>query len=124
MPSLFTLYHADQVSLRLDVWEEGQVPSEGMAAVAVLVSPSNWRAVVAEVHQSSVVSEIVSCAKSLNLGKSDIPLRRIGKQIKQRVMIQEEILRIPVLRADDIWSLDRIATEEDGLGSRQSLFIK
>lgn len=105
------------VSLRLGISGRGVlVPFESMAAVSVLVSPSHWGSVVAEVHHSCVVSRHWLVSKFCSMqGRPSIPLGRIGKQIKQRVMVQEEILRIPVLRANHIGALDWIATEEDWL---------
>lgn len=71
-------------------------PLEGVAAVAVLVDPSVWRAVIREEHQTSVVA-----------------LRRAAEQVEGRVVVKEEVLRVAGLRADDVWPLDRVAAEED-----------
>jgi len=53
--------------------------------------------VVTEEHQSGVVA-----------------LRRTAEQIERGVVVEKEVAWVTGLRANDIWSLDRVATEENG----------
>jgi hypothetical protein len=39
----------------------------------------------------------------------------VGEGIEEGVVIKEEVCWVAVLRADDVWSLNGIAAEEDGL---------
>lgn len=72
MPSLFTLCTFVRFAVGIERAKKkekkkiggGGIPFEIMAAVAVLVSPSYWGAVVAEVHQSCVVSSHLSVCES------------------------------------------------------------
>jgi hypothetical protein len=48
---------------------------------------------------------------------ADIPLGSIRKQVEQRVVVEQEVLRVPVLGPDHVWALDRVAAEENGLES-------
>lgn len=72
MPSLFTLCTFVRFAVGIERAKKkekkrlggGGIPFESMAAVAVLVSPSYWGAVVAEVHQSCVVSSHLSVCES------------------------------------------------------------
>lgn len=56
---------------------------------------------VAEKHHASVVG-----------------LRDVGEEVEGAVVVQEKILRVPLLRTNNIGSLDRIAAEEDRLSER------
>jgi hypothetical protein len=53
---------------------------------------------ITEEHQTSMVS-----------------LRSAAKQIKDAIVIEQEVLGIAVLGSNDIWALDRVSAEEDGL---------
>jgi hypothetical protein len=73
-------------------------PLEGVASVAVVKPPSLGSAMITEEHQTSMVS-----------------LRSAAKQIKDAIVIEQEVLGIAVLGSNDIWALDRVSAEEDGL---------
>ena len=51
---------------------------------------------------------------------NDLPLWCIRKQIEEGSMIQQEILWIAVLRANDIWALNRVTAEENRLSALAS----
>ena len=62
----------------------------------MLIDPTIWSAVIREEHQASVVT-----------------LRRVSQQIEGGIVVEQEVLGVAGLRANDIRSLDGIATEED-----------
>ena len=64
-------------------------PLEGMAAIAVFITPSLRSTMIAEEHQCSMIS----------FGST-------SKKIKQCIVIKQEVRWIAMLRADDIWSLN------------------
>jgi hypothetical protein len=41
---------------------------------------------------------------------------RVRKQVENRVVVREEVLWVAGLGSDDIWALDGVAAEENGLG--------
>jgi hypothetical protein len=59
------------------------LPLEGVAAIAMLVSPSNWRAVVAEEHQPSVVTG--NSQSSISRSKTGLRTLQVNWQASQRV---------------------------------------
>lgn len=59
------------------------------------VDPPLRRSVVTEEHEASMVA-----------------LRSAAEQIEGRIVIEEEVLGVACLRADNVWSLDRITAEE------------
>jgi hypothetical protein len=71
-------------------------PPESMAAVAVVESPADGCAVIAEKHQAGMVS-----------------LRRVSQEVEESILVQQEVLWGSVLGADNIWSLDGIPAEEN-----------
>lgn len=73
-------------------------PFEAVASVAVVEAPAVWCSVVGEEHETSMVR-----------------LRHVGEEIKQRVVIEEEVLRVALLRADNIGALNGVAAEKDWL---------
>ena len=74
-------------------------PLKGMAPVTVDVYPCIWCAMITEEHQPCVIG-----------------LGRQSQKIKECVVVpHEEVLWVSVLRADGIWSLDRVAYKEDRL---------
>lgn len=58
----------------------------------------------------SVWVSIIAMARS--------PLGSICEQIEQGVVVQQEVLRIPILGANNIGALNGITTEEHGLYRR------
>ena len=81
--------------------QEADKPSKGMATVAMIVSPSIGCAVITEEHHACVVAFRIVCQK-----------------VKEGIVIQEKVVRVTSLRADDIWALDWVSAEEDGLATR------
>ena len=81
-----------------------------MAAVTMFIYPTIGGAVVAEEHQACMVSANVSTTRAG--GHCDLPLRCACQQIKCGIIVQEEILRITRLRADDVWALNGITAKE------------
>jgi len=77
-------------------------PLESVAAVSVLVDPAIRGTVVGEEHQTSVVT-----------------LRSIAQQIEGSIVVEQEVLGVASLRANDIRTLDRVTAEEDGEVLRQ-----
>ena len=73
-----------------------------MATISVLVDPAIRSAVVREEHETSVVT-----------------LRGVTQQIEGSIVVEQEVLGVASLRADDIRSLNRITAEEDGEVLRQ-----
>jgi hypothetical protein len=71
-------------------------PLESVATISVLIDPAIRSTVIREEHQASVVA-----------------LRSVAKKIKGSVVIEQEVLGVASLRADDIRSLDGVTTEED-----------
>lgn len=67
-----------------------------MATISVLVDPAIGGTVVREEHQTSVVA-----------------FRSVSQKIEGSIIIEQEVLGVASLRADDIWSLNRITAEED-----------
>lgn len=73
-------------------------PLECVAAVAVVVGPAIRSTVVGEEHHTCVVG--FGCE---------------GEEIKEGVVVEEEVLGAAGLGADDIWALNWVSAEEDGL---------
>jgi hypothetical protein len=71
-------------------------PLEGVAAVSVLVDPAIGCTVVRKEHQSGVVT--LGCQT---------------KKVKGRIVVEEEVLWVACLRANDVRTLDWVAAEED-----------
>lgn len=69
-------------------------------------SPSPRGAVITEEHHTGVVG-----------------LGNVGEEIEGTVVVQQEILRVALLRANNIGALDRITAEEDGLAVCQERHI-
>jgi hypothetical protein len=88
----------DKVVFDVDELSVGVYPFEGVAAVAVVEAPSLGGSMIAEKHEACVVG-----------------FGGVGKEIEEGVVIKEEVCWIAVLRADDVWSLNGITAEEDGL---------
>jgi hypothetical protein len=82
----------------------------------MVVGPPIGCAVVAEEHHASMVSAKVS-GEGINKQKSILPFRCVGQQVKQRVVIQKEVLRIPRLGSNHIGALNRAPAEKDCLHS-------
>ena len=68
-----------------------------MTPIAVVVSPAFRCAVVAEEHHSSVVA-----------------FWGMRQQIECGIVVKQEVVRSPALRANDIGTLNGISAEEDG----------
>jgi hypothetical protein len=73
-------------------------PLEGVAAIAVVEAPAYRGTVIAEEHETSVVA-----------------FRGVAQQVKDRVVVKQEVLGVAPLGTDDVGTLDGVATEEDGL---------
>lgn len=86
----------DEVVLDVDKFALGVDPLECVAAIAVIESPANGRAVVTEEHQTSVVA-----------------LRCVRQEIKNGIVVYQEVGRVTSLRADHVGTLDGVTTEED-----------
>ena len=80
----------------------GDEPLKGMAAITMRAPPALRSAVVTEEHHSGMVG-----------------LGSVGKEVERGVVVQEEVLRVPLLRANDVRSLHGVAAEEDGLRGRR-----
>jgi hypothetical protein len=79
----------DKFAFRVD-------PLKGVTSVTVVVLPADRGAMVAEEHYSGMVA-----------------LGGVGQQIESRVIVEQEVVRSAVLRADDIWTLDGVTAEEN-----------
>jgi hypothetical protein len=88
----------DEVVFDVDELTLGIDPLESVAAVSVLVAPTFWGAMIAEEHETGMVTFWGVC-----------------EQVEQRIVIREEVLGVAGLRANDIWALDRVAAKEDRL---------
>jgi len=64
----------------------------------MLVAPALGRSVVTEEHETGMVAFWGVC-----------------EQIEKRVVVGKEVLWVARLRSDDIWPLDWVTAEEDGL---------
>jgi len=53
-----------------------------------------------------------------------VALRCVGQEIKERVVVWEEVLGVTGLGSDDVWALDGITAEEDGLNRLARLMLK
>lgn len=71
-------------------------PLESVTAISVVKSPSLWSSVVTKEHQSGVIA-----------------LRNICKKIKQAVIVNQEVCRVPLLRSNNIGPLNRVSAEEN-----------
>jgi hypothetical protein len=87
-----------------------------MTAVSMVVGPTIGCAVVAKEHHTGMVSAKVS-EEGISKQKNILPFRCVGKQVKQGVVIQKEVLRIPILGSNHIGALDRVSAEKDWLHS-------
>jgi hypothetical protein len=81
-------------------------PLEGVASVSVVKPPSLGSAVITEEHQTSMVS-----------------LRSAAKEVKDAIVVEQEVLGIAVLRPNDIWALDRVSAEENGLAKSMDVLL-
>lgn len=88
----------NEVVLDVDKLSVGVYPFKGVAAIAVVEAPAVGGAMVAEEHEACMIG--FGC---------------VGEEVEESVMVQEEVGWVAILRADDVWSLDRITAEEDGL---------
>ena len=73
-------------------------PFKGMSSVSMTITPSFGCTVITEEHEAGVVT--FGC---------------IFQKVKYTIVVEKKVLRIAVLGSNDIWSLDRISTEENGL---------
>lgn len=83
----------------LDVDELALVvnPLKSVTSITVVEAPAHRCTVVAKEHQTRVIG-----------------LRSVTQEIKQSVLVEQEVLRVTPLRADDIRSLNRVSAEENG----------
>ena len=88
----------NEVVLDVDKFALSIGPPEGVASVAVVKPSSIGSAVITEEPQTSMVS-----------------LRSAAKQVKDAVVVEQGVFGIAVLRSYDIWALDRVSAEKDGL---------
>jgi len=74
---------------------------------------------VTEEHESGMVAMKVS--KELVSGGCEYePLGGVGEQVECRIVVEEKVLWVAVLRLDNIGTLNRIAAEKDGLETWRS----
>jgi hypothetical protein len=73
-------------------------PLERVASVSVVEAPSLRCSMIAEEHETGVIR-----------------LRSVSKEVEEGIVVQQEIPRIAVLRANHIRTLERVTTEEDWL---------
>ena len=97
----------DEVVLDVDKLSVGVNPFEGVAAVAVVEAPAVGSAMVAEEHEACMVG-----------------FGGVGEEVEESVVVQEEVGSVAILGADDVWSLDRVTAEEDGLKSQYRVIGK
>jgi hypothetical protein len=81
----------DELALSID-------PLESVATIAVFVTPSFRSTVIAEKHETSMVT-----------------LWSVRKQIKESIIVWKEVLGVTGLGSNDIWALNGITTEENRL---------
>jgi hypothetical protein len=93
---LFLAVLGDEVVFDPDELAVLVYPFEGVAAVAVLVDPAVGCAVVGEEHQTSVVA--FGCQ---------------AEKVESRIVVEEEVLGVAGLGANDVRTLDWVAAEED-----------
>lgn len=91
-----------------------ELPFEGMASIPVIITPPVWCTVIAEEHQSGVVTVHPSVIIQ-QPSKYDSPFRCMGKKIEKRVIIKQEVIWVARLGADDIWALYWVPAEENWL---------
>lgn len=82
----------------VDEFSVGVDPFEGVTSVAVVEAPAVGGSVVTEEHEACVVG-----------------FGGVGEEVKEGVVVQEEVGWVAILGADDVWSLNGITAEEDGL---------
>ncbi|KAF5613859.1 isoflavone reductase like IRL [Fusarium subglutinans] len=88
----------DEVVFDVDKLSVGVYLLEGVAAVAMVKAPPLGSSVIAEEHETCIVS-----------------FWGVGEEVEEGVVIEEEVCWFAGLRANDVWSLDGVAAEEDGL---------
>ena len=71
-------------------------PPECVTAEAALLAASNSRAMVRGKHHPGVIA-----------------FRTVCKQVGERIVVQQEVLCAACLRADNVWTLDRVSAEEN-----------
>ncbi len=71
--------------------------SYSLAAIAMLVDPPIGSTMIGEEHQTRMIT--LWCAT---------------KQVERGIVVEQEVLRVSCLRANDIRSLNWVAAEEDG----------
>jgi hypothetical protein len=64
----------------------------------MLVAPTLGRSVVTEEHETGMIAFWGVC-----------------EQIEQRIVVRKEVLGVARLRTDDVWPLNWVTAEEDGL---------
>ena len=94
-----------------------------MASIAVLISPSLGRAVVAEEHQPGMISDNCLALLFYPIHVLHLPFRCICQQVKGGIIVEKEITGVTGLRANDIGTLDGVAAKEDWLYMIISIFI-
>lgn len=87
----------DEVVLNVDELALLVDPLESVTAVAVVVCPAIGSAVVGEEHEPCMIA-----------------FGSVAEEVKGCVVVEEEVLGITGLRADDIWTLNWVSAEEDG----------
>ena len=89
------------------------LPSERVAAKSILEPPALRCAMVAEEHESSVVP--IPSANVKRILSDNLRFSVVCEKIKQGIPVKKEVLRIAILRANYIRSLERVTAEENGL---------
>ena len=83
--------HVDETAVLVD-------PFERVASVVVVEAPALRCTVVTEKREPGVVR--LGC---------------VAREVKQGIVIKQEVPRVAILRTNDVRSLDGVSTEEDGL---------
>lgn len=85
------VFDIDEPALSVD-------PLEGVATIAVVKAPSYGSSVVTEEHETSMITLRCAC-----------------KQVKDTVVVEQEVLGVAVLGSNDVGARNGVSAEKDGL---------